>query len=196
MAEQPFDPALPAGRSGAPAEPPGITVTRLSELAILSLVARKGQRQKLADRLADRLGLGLPIGPRYVAGRDLAAIGIGPDRWLLIAEASDSYPLFQKLANETAGLAAVADLSDAFAAMRLAGPAARAVMAKGLPLDLHPTAFAPGDAATSAAALIPLHLWQRDEAPTYEILVPRSLAASFAVWMTESAAEFGMLVEG
>jgi sarcosine oxidase subunit gamma len=44
------------------------------------------------------------------------------------------------------------------------------------------------------AALIPLHLWQLDDAPTYEVALPRSLARSFAEWLAESAAEFGMVV--
>jgi len=37
-----------------------------------------------------------------------------------------------------------------------------------------------------------VHLWQIDDSPTYDIAVPRSLAASFWHWLAESAAEFGL----
>jgi sarcosine oxidase subunit gamma len=36
-----------------------------------------------------------------------------------------------------------------------------------------------------------VQLWQVDAVPTYELAVPRSLAAAFWHWLVESAAEFG-----
>jgi sarcosine oxidase subunit gamma len=65
------------------------------------------------------------------------------------------------------------------------------VLAKGLPIDLHPSVFAPGSAATSVIALMGATLWQVDAAPSYDIAVFRSLAGSFWTWLTDSAAEFG-----
>ena len=63
-------------------------------------------------------------------------------------------------------------------------------------IDLHPRAFGPGDAAVTSVAHVGVHLWQIDAAPTYELAVPRSLAAAFWHWLVESAAEFGGTIEG
>ena len=89
------------------------------------------------------------------------------------------------------GFASVSDQSDGRAVVRLAGPRVRDVLAKGLPIDLHPTVFGAGSAATSVIALMGVTLWQVDDAPTYDIAVFRSLAGSFWKWLTDSAAEFG-----
>jgi heterotetrameric sarcosine oxidase gamma subunit len=80
--------------------------------------------------------------------------------------------------------------------LRIGGPRARAALAKGCPLDLHPRAFGPGDTAVTAIAHVGVQLWQLDDAPTYELAVPRSMAKSFWTWLSASAAEFGLAVVG
>jgi sarcosine oxidase subunit gamma len=95
-----------------------------------------------------------------------------------------------------AGLASVCDQSDGRCVIRISGPSARDVLAKGIPLDLHPRVFGPGQAAVTLAAHIGVHIWQIDDMPTYEIAVFRGFAGSFWHWLMESAAEFGGVVEG
>ena len=73
------------------------------------------------------------------------------------------------------GLAAVTDQTDGWAGLRLAGDAARAVLARLVPLDLEPAAFPPGTAARSLLRHVPLLLIARDEGG-FELLVPRSYA--------------------
>ncbi len=194
MADSPFDEALQAGRSGADLGLPGLTVITRPGRAVLSLIARKGQAAALSQRILERHGILLPTGPRAVGGTNLSAIGIGPGRWLIVGEAAEPDALCRTMATDLDGIAAVADLADALPVLRLSGPKAREVLAKGLPIDLHPRSFGPGSAASGVAALIPIHLWQFDDAPTYEVAVPRSLAGSFAESLVESAAEFGMMV--
>jgi sarcosine oxidase subunit gamma len=75
--------------------------------------------------------------------------------------------------------------------LRLSGPRAGDVLAKGLPIDLHPRTFGPDSAATSTISLMGVQLWQVDDLPTYDIALFRSLSASFWRWLTASAAEFG-----
>jgi sarcosine oxidase subunit gamma len=169
-------------------------VVKRPGLAVLSLAVRNGRQAELTAYVLEHHGLRLPAGPSRVAGAERSAIGIGPGRWLIIGETADPDALRRAMAIEFDGLAAVADLSDAFAVLRLSGTRARDVLAKGLPIDVHERCFGPGDAASSPVALIAIHLWQIDDVPTYEIAVPRSLAGSFAEWLTESAAEFGLIV--
>ena len=87
--------------------------------------------------------------------------------------------------------AMVADQSDGRCVLRLSGPKARQVLAKGIGLDLDPRIFKPGDVAMTLAAHIAVQIWQMDDKPSYEIAMFRSLAGSFWHWLAASAAEFG-----
>jgi sarcosine oxidase subunit gamma len=82
----------------------------------------------------------------------------------------------------------VSDQSDGRGVFRVSGRGAREALAKGVPIDLHPRAFTTGDAAVTLAAHIPIHVWQVDALPTYEIAVARSLATSFLDWLGPAAA--------
>jgi heterotetrameric sarcosine oxidase gamma subunit len=63
-------------------------------------------------------------------------------------------------------------------------------------IDLHPAAFPPGAAAMTSIAHIGVHLWRldahaNDRDAVFDILIARSMAASFWSWATASAAEYG-----
>jgi sarcosine oxidase subunit gamma len=75
------------------------------------------------------------------------------------------------------------------------------MLAKGCMVDLHPSAFPPGAAALTSIAHIGVHLWRIDERldggdPAFDLLVARSMAASFWSWAAASAAEFGCRFAG
>ena len=99
--------------------------------------------------------------------------------------------LARDLAQRLQGFASISDQHGGRTVLRLSGPRAREVLAKGLPIDLHPRAFGPGSAATSTISLMGVQLWQVDEAPSYDIALFRSVSESFWRWLTSSAAEFG-----
>jgi sarcosine oxidase subunit gamma len=79
--------------------------------------------------------------------------------------------------------------------LRIAGPRARVTFAKGLSIDLDPSAFAVGHVASSILAHIAVTIWRTDET-SYDTAVPRSFAGDFWHWLAESAAEFGLAVSG
>ncbi|MDB5397868.1 MAG: sarcosine oxidase gamma subunit [Rhodospirillales bacterium] len=171
----------------------GITLMPKDDLALATVIARKGQAGVLGERVQALFGIPLPARPKRAAAGKIAFIGTGPGQWLAIEESSgDPQSFAAKLATEFAGSGSVCDQSDGRAVIRVSGPRARHVLAKGLPVDLHPRAFGPGDAALSQIALISTLLWQIDEAPTYEIAVFRSMAGSFADWLIASGAEYGI----
>jgi sarcosine oxidase subunit gamma len=118
-------------------------------------------------------------------------VGYGPGQWLAVSETLAGDALARDLKQRLKGLASVSDQSGGRTVLRLSGPRAREVLAKGLPIDLHPRAFGPGSAATSTISLMGVQLWQVDGAPTYDIALFRSLSASFWRWLTASEAEFG-----
>jgi methylglutamate dehydrogenase subunit D len=164
------------------------------DLGLATIIARNGQTAALAERVQSLFGMALPAGPKRITNGKVAFIGMGPGQWLAVEQGSaDPQAFAAKLTRDLAGLASISDQSDARAVIRVSGPAARWALAKGVPVDLHPRVFGPGDSALTQIALIGAHIWQIDEIPTYEIAVFRSLAGSFADWLIASAAEFGIM---
>lgn len=178
------------GRYGALHGAPGVVVRLRPPAGMALVLARKGQGAALAARVLAVCGLALPAGPKRVASGDYAAIGMAPGQWLL----TGGDGLAASLSTGLEGLASVSDQSDSRAMLRISGTGVRQTLAKGVPIDLHPARFGPGDVAATMVSLVSAWIWQLDEAPTYEISVPRSMAGSFAHWLTASAAEFGMEV--
>ena len=70
------------------------------------------------------------------------------------------------------------DVSANRTTLELSGPAARQVLEKGCPLDLHPRAFGPGRAVSTTVGPVAVLLWQLDAVPTYR-LFPRSSFADY-----------------
>ena len=166
----------------------GITIEPRDDLGFAAVVARKGRAEELRKTLFSGHAVEAPVRPALARGRELDLVWNGPERWLAI---SSDRAIAARLSGELGRLAAICDQRDALAILRIAGPEARAVLAKGCPLDLHPRAFRPGDAALTAIAHVGLHLWQVDEAPTFELAIPSSMAGSFARWLSASMSEFG-----
>ena len=94
--------------------------------------------------------------------------------------------------------AAIVDVSDGRVALRLAGPNARDVLAKGCPLDLHPRAFPSGSCAQSllAKAAVLIHLLDDDphRGPTFDLYVARSSAHYLFAWLEDAGCEYGVQV--
>jgi heterotetrameric sarcosine oxidase gamma subunit len=180
---------LPAGRVGLAAGPAGVTASPRENLGLATVIARAGQADELRATLVALYGIEAPIRPIVAHGSGLDLVWAGPEQWLAV---STDRAVVDHLARELNGLAAVSDQSDGRALIRLSGPQARETLAKGCPIDLHPRAFRPHDTALTAIAHVGVHLWQVDNAPTYDVAVFRSLAGSFWRWLSASAAEFGL----
>lgn len=167
-----------------------LTVSALENLTMASFAAYRGKEDALREAISATYGAVLPDGAARVTGNGIAFVWAGPGQWLAIAERQDGRDLEMELRAHLAGIASVVDHSDGRVVVRISGPKARAVLAKGVPIDLHPRAFSPGSVAITHASHIGIILWQTDEAPTYEAAMFRSYADSFAHWLFESAAEY------
>ncbi len=197
-----------SGRYGKEDGAAGVTITLLPEQGAATLSVPPAARNIFAARLADHYGLILPSPPQtgargaegarrpagaqkpgwYGSQSGLELVWAGVDQWLAI----HPDPLIARdLDQRLIGVAAVADQSGARAMLAISGPSARDTLAKGCPVDLHPRAFAPGDAALTSIAHMGVHLWQTEATPAYKLAVFRSLAGSFWAWLSASAAEFG-----
>jgi methylglutamate dehydrogenase subunit D len=184
----PFKDTVTPSPYGRPVGTPGVAI-ELRELGTLATVApRRDQRQALRASALTGFAVNLPDLPRRVEGRDIAFIWTGPDQWL----AQGPQGMEPLLAEAFSGLASIVDQSHARTLLRVTGPRARDALAKGLAIDLHPSAFVTGFAAVTSVAHIGVVLWQLDDRPTYEFAVPRSYALSFWHWLEASAIEYGV----
>jgi methylglutamate dehydrogenase subunit D len=182
------------GRHGRSDGPAGLVVRERVDLSLASVIARKGEVDALRSLAKRAYGLDLPLAPRRVStlladARHMAFAWAGPAQWLATRDGLDE--LETELVAALGTRAMIAEQGDGRCVLRVSGPNARQVLAKGLPIDLDPRVFKPGDVALSVAAHVNAHLWQLDDAPTYEMSVMRSFAGSFWSWLEASAAEFG-----
>jgi sarcosine oxidase subunit gamma len=183
------------GRHRELVDEPGVTLALRTSVALASVIARRGGQEALAARVRGILDLDLPDRPRWAAAGPVALVWAGPGQWLAVDQGEEGAIFEDRLRRDFAGLASVSDQSDGRVLLRISGPSARAALAKGVMIDLHPRAFEPGDAALSQIAHIGVHFWQLDDAPTYELAVFRSFSAALWHGLMESAAEFGVAVE-
>lgn len=176
----------------------GVMVTDRNGLGVAVVLVRNGRIPALAARVQEHFGIALPRSPKRAAARKVAFAATGPAAWLAVWE--DGGGGFATSLREAVGDAAsIVEQSDGYAVLRISGLRARDALAKGVPLDLHPRAFAIGDVATTSVSHIGATIWRLDDrqdgAPVFEFVVFRSLAESFWHWLDESAAEFGLTVE-
>jgi sarcosine oxidase subunit gamma len=123
-----------------------------------------------------------------------SVLWLGPDEWLIVSQVAPD-TLLDALSEAVGDAhAAVVDVSANRTVLELSGPAARPVLEKGCPVDLHPRAFGPGRAVNTTLARVPLLLWQVGP-DTYRLLPRSSFAEYVARWlldaMQEFAADFG-----
>ena len=131
----------------------------------------------------------LPPASTVAQGNDMSFIGTGPGQWIAVSGSLGHETLAEELAATLRGLASISDQSSGRAVIRLSGPRARDVLAKGLAIDLDPRVFPAGSAATSTISHMGVLVWREGE--SYDIAVFRSVSESFWRWLKASAAAFG-----
>ena len=116
-----------------------------------------------------------------------AALWLGPDEWLLIADGADAAEIGATLESVLEGTAhSLVDVSHRQIGLVASGPAAARVLNAGCPLDLDPHAFPVGMATRTLFDKVEIVLWRRAEA-TFHIEVWRSFAPSLVGSLAEAA---------
>jgi sarcosine oxidase subunit gamma len=180
--------------------PRGVRLSVRPDLGKIDLRGNPHDRAFMAavGRVLDLLPPGEPC---TSAGKNgIAALWLGPDQWLVTCPASEVARLTGAL-REALGDAhgAITVVSDARVALRVAGPSARAVLAKGCPLDLHPRALPVGGCAQGllAKASVLIHLLEddRERGPSFEVYVGRSFADYLWMWLEDAGREYGVQID-
>jgi sarcosine oxidase, subunit gamma len=170
------------------------TVTLSEEPFVAMVDLRADPDGPATSRASALLGLELPTTPStYVSDDTTTAIWMGPDEWLITGTRSAATLETQLRAAVSEDGAAI-DVSAQRTTLRLSGPDARDLLAKGCSLDLHPTVFRKGTAAQTMLGLAGVVLVALDDAGTdYRILVRASFARYLADWLIDAAEEFGVV---
>lgn len=134
-------------------------------LGLVSIAVPKPQPGDFAQALQGQCGLALPEPGHWVGNDTLALLWCAPQQFLAVGEADATQQLMGALPTS----ALTIDLAGSRMVVRLSGTAARDILARMVPLDLHPRAIGPGRVASTIAAHIGVQIWQIDDAPTYDI---------------------------
>ncbi len=160
-----------------------LTDTRACALRALPFEQRfvlRGEPASLGA-LQGVFGVAPPAAPlaSAVAG-SRAALWLGPDEWLLIAE-DEAQSLEGEIAAALAGVShSLVDVSHRNAALEVSGERAADALNFGVALDLDPVAFPAGQVARTLFVKAEIALWRRGET-----LWRVEVARSFAVYVAE-----------
>jgi sarcosine oxidase subunit gamma len=115
-----------------------------------------------------------PLRAQTKAGR--AALWLGPDEWLLIADGEEAEAIEPALRSAIGDRpSSLIDVSHRQAGLLIEGPKAAELINCGCPLDLHSEAFPPGMCTRTVLAKAEIVLW-RTSADTFRLEVWRSYA--------------------
>lgn len=128
---------------------------------------------------------------RAALGADRAALWLGPDEWLLLAQPGLGESLAAAAETALASLPhSLVDISERQVALRLSGRRAATVLAGGNPLDFDLAAFPVGMCTRTILAKAEIVLW-RTEPESFHIEVWRSFAPYLRGFLREHMREFG-----
>ena len=161
------------GRFGSDKGATGVTLSVVHPIIIIMAIARKGKSKALKDVLTT-----LKKAEVHWAGADQYYIYNVP---------------YTEVKSKLEGLASVSDQSHGRVMLRIAGPKCQALLAKGTPVDLHPSEFPVGKSALTQMANVNVHL-TRTGGDVFTLSVFRGFSESFFEWLTSQAAEFGYQV--
>jgi sarcosine oxidase, subunit gamma len=144
--------------------------------------------QDAAERVGGVFGAAPSATPRrasVVGAR--AALWLGPDEWLLVAESEAPEPLGAALEAAFSELPhSLVDVSQRQIGFVLEGPAAARALSAGCPLDLDLRSFAVGDVTRTMLAKAEVVLWRRGPM-SFHLEVWRSFAEYAVAFLGEAA---------
>ena len=141
--------------------------------------------------VAAAFGVAPPTKPMGSAqSGERAALWLGPDEWLLLAEESAG-DLIGKLDGALSGVFhSLVDVSHRQVGIALEGPGAARLLAAGCPLDLDLQAFPVGMSTRTLLVKAEIGLWRREE-NVFRIEVSRSFAPYVARILDQAARDQG-----
>ena len=145
----------------------GLSMSMIGGRIIHEVTAWKGSEQSLSQRLDQMRAEGCEV------------VDVAPGRY---------WTFDYDWSSHASGDFAVVDISNHQSLIRLVGVQARNVLKKGLPVDLHESAFPDGVFFTSMIDGMTASIHRRDD--SIDVYCQRSYARSVWEWLTDAALEF------
>lgn len=169
----------------------GVVVDDGRSVAMVQIVARRGQGAALRQALAPALGIDAPDRPlAAVTAEGITLCAVGPAEIWALGEAQDEAALHAKLLAAVGDTASLFDQTHGRVLFRLSGRHAADVLAKGCPIDVDDRVLPAPSACHTVLAHIPVLLVKR-ETHLFDVAVARSYTESFVHWLHEAVLEFG-----
>ncbi len=184
-----FKPVSPLGRAVAEE---GL-VCRIEEIGPIGMITLRGDFGSVNFKNAATLtgGVDFPETRKIARVGDRGLAWMSPDELLLFCpreEVGKALATIRETLKDEHYQAV--DVSDARAVLRLTGPAAREVLAKGAPVDLARSAFGEGDFRRTRLGQVAVGFGQVFGDPeTFEIICFRSVAGFVFAWLETAARE-------
>lgn len=159
----------------------------------------RGQRELIGGGASRVIGAPLPAGVMETSrGERAAAQWLGPDEWLLISPPGTETALKADLESALAGIhCQVADVTDYYTTIELAGTRVREMLMKIATIDLHARSFKNGMGVTSNfGRAVPWLRQVRDDGepggPAFDLVIRISMADYLWCLLAESGHEWGL----
>lgn len=187
----PFDGVWQPGNHGRIGfQGPGVTLSAMRDMSAVRIHLGSSPT-RMTPELSDALGLsGWPEVGRVQDSGDVRAIWGGPDHATLTAP--DSVGLHDRIRKLAHVLPhGIVDQSHGHAILRVSGPKARDLLAKGTAVDLHPKVMAEDHVAHTTLFHHAVTIDRRRGPATFDIHVMRGFAADLLARVRDHAAEYG-----
>ncbi len=137
----------------------------------------------------------LPLVPNATAnGTDNSIYWLGPDEWLIVTSAGHVRALSQKIRSALPDIFyALTDISSGLTSVALSGNPICELLAKECALDFDIRSFPAKTCAQSKLAKTPI-LIRRTDFDSFEVVIRRSFAEYFWLWLEDASAEYGLIV--
>ncbi len=167
----------------------GVSMRAIPQFSLIQIAAWPDTLETVGQTVAQRLGApAAPAPGRSTLAGSTLMMRVEPLKyWLLSQGEAPDLPQID------ADQGAVLDLSHARCWLRLGGPKAETLLNHYLPLDLREAAFPEGVVAASAMHHVSITLWRSGS--DFNLLLPRSFAATQGELLYESALQYGLRVE-
>lgn len=148
-----------------------------------------------ANGVSSALDLPLPLDPcTFVrdSERDMSIQWVAPDAWLINVAGAQAHHTETRLRETLDGHFSVVNVSGGQTIIELGGAAAREVLMKSTPYDVHPRNFPIGKAVGTVFAKAGPVMLRRPTEELWELVVRRSFADYVFRWLTDAGEEFGL----
>jgi len=138
---------IPRQSHETPKGSPGkVTIRDAGPMDLINLRCQRDNR-KISAILKKLAGNGFASANQFLKSGDRAIVCLGPDEWLIMAEAGTSSTITAALETANAGHIAATEVSSAMGILTINGKTCRDMLAKHCAIDLDCSSFKAGDAA-------------------------------------------------